>query len=272
MTGGLTFPDIDPVLFQIGPFAIRWYALAYIAGLILAWRYCRWLTTQPPNRMKPLDFDDFLVWATLGVVLGGRLGYVLFYKPGYYLAHPLDVFVIWEGGMSFHGGLLGVLLAIGLFARNRGVHYFTLSDMVGAATPIGLCLGRIANFINSELYGRAADPQSVPWAMIFPTDPASTPRHPSQIYEAILEGLVLFLILFVLVRLGALKRTGAISGCFMMGYGTARFIVEYFREPDAHLGFIIPGISMGQILSLPMVLIGIGILVWSLRGPAAGKA
>ena len=263
----LQHPDFDPVAFSIWIFDIRWYALAYITGLVLAWLYCRWMSGLPPQRLKPVDFDDFLLWATLGVVLGGRLGYVLFYKPEYYLQNPLEVFFIWHGGMSFHGGLLGVLAAIGLFARNRGVGYFTLSDIIGAATPIGLCLGRIANFINGELYGRTADPDTVPWAMVF-RNGGPIARHPSQIYEALLEGLLLFVVLHFMVRRGALQRRGLLSGAFMIGYGLARIVAELFREPDAFLQFVLPGITMGQVLSFPMVLIGIGVTLWALRRKA----
>ena len=262
----LQFPNFDDVAFSIWIFDIRWYALAYIAGLLLAWLYCRWMTRLQPQRLKPVDFDDFLLWATLGVVLGGRLGYVLFYKPGYYLQNPLEILVIWQGGMSFHGGMLGVLAAILLFTRSRGVSYFTLSDIVGAATPIGLFLGRIANFINGELFGRPADASAVPWAMIFPHPEAGPiPRHPSQIYEALLEGLLLFLVLYIMVRRGALQRTGLISGVFMMGYAVTRSTAELFREPDSYLGFIVQGLTMGQLLSLPMFLVGLWVTIWALR-------
>ncbi len=262
MFAALTFPAFDPVALQIGPFALRWYALAYIAGIVLAWRYCRWLAKRPPAALSPDAFDDFLLWGTLGVVLGGRLGYVLFYKPSYYLANPLEILMLWQGGMSFHGGLLGVVVAIGLFARQRKVSYFTVSDILACATPIGLGLGRIANFINGELYGRTADPDVFPWAMIFPGG-GPLPRHPSQLYEALLEGLVLFLALFVLMRRGALLKTGYLTGAFMIGYALARIFVEFFREPDLHLGFILPGVSMGQILTLPMLLIGIAAVLWA---------
>ena len=268
MTFAIPFPAIDPVLIEIGPFAIRWYALAYIAGLVLAWRYCRWMTGLPPNKLTPVAFDDFLLWATLGVVLGGRLGYVIFYKPGYFLYHPEEILFVWQGGMSFHGGLLGVLFAILLFARKQGVSYFTLADIVGAATPIGLGLGRVANFINGELYGRTTN---VPWAMIFPTG-GPEPRHPSQLYQAALEGLILFLVLYVMVRRGALQRTGLISGCFMIGYALSRIIAEFFREPDEHLGFILGPITMGQILSLPMLIVGLIILAWAYRQPKDAAA
>ena len=260
----LKYPDFNPVAFSIWIFDVRWYALAYITGLVLAWIYCRWMAKLPPRLLKPVDFDDFLLWATLGVVLGGRLGYVLFYKPEYYLSNPLEIAFIWHGGMSFHGGLLGVLVAIGLFARSRHVSYFTLSDIIGAATPIGLCLGRIANFINGELFGRIADANLVPWAMVFPQG-GPFPRHPSQLYEALLEGVVLFIVLHIMVRKGALERTGLVSGSFMIGYGLARIVAEFFRQPDDFLNFVLPGITMGQVLSAPMVLIGIGVTVWALR-------
>lgn len=263
----LQHPDFDPVAFSIWIFDVRWYALAYIAGLLLAWGYCRWMSKLPPQRLKPIDFDDFLLWATLGVVLGGRLGYVLFYKPDYYLANPMEVVFIWRGGMSFHGGLLGVLTAIWLFARSRGVSYFTLSDIVGAATPIGLCLGRIANFINGELYGRTTDSTVVPWAMVFPQG-GPIARHPSQLYESLLEGVLLFVVLYIMVRRGALERTGLVSGAFMIGYGIARIVAEFFREPDPFLSFVLPGTTMGQLLSLPMVLVGIGLTLWALRRKA----
>ena len=261
MIAALTFPEIDPVIVSFGPFAIRWYALAYIAGLLIAWRYCRWLTARPPARLSADAFDDFLFWATLGVVLGGRLGYVLFYKPGYYLFNPEEIVFVWQGGMSFHGGLIGVLAAIVFFARKQGVHVFTLADIVGCAAPIGLFLGRIANFINGELFGRATD---APWGMAFPNG-GPLPRHPSQLYEAALEGLVLFIVLHVMARAGALERGGLISGAFLAGYGLARFVVEVFREPDRHLGFLFGGATMGQLLSIPMILAGVAIMVWARR-------
>ena len=261
---GLTFPSIDPVAFEIGPIAIRWYALSYIVGILLAWAYCRQLTKLPPRYLSVQAFDDLVAWTVLGIVLGGRLGYVLFYKPLFYLSHPLEALQIWEGGMSFHGGLIGVLLALFLFARKRAIPYFALTDIVGAAAPIGLFLGRIANFINGELFGRVTDAQSVPWAMVFPHG-GPQPRHPSQLYEAGLEGLALFLLLWIMIRRGALERTGMISGVFMLGYGSARFLVEFFREPDQNIA-LPPGIfSMGQLLSLPMALIGLALLIWALR-------
>ncbi len=262
MSWAVIVHDFDSVIFQIGPFALRWYALAYIGGLLLGWRYCRWLTALPPRLVTPLAFDDFLVWATLGVVLGGRVGYILFYKPIHYLSHPLDALMIWQGGMSFHGGMLGVLVAMILFARRRGLPLVGLADIVVCAAPIGLFFGRIANFINGELFGRPADPSQVPWAFLFyeGEDQTPVPRHPSQLYEAALEGLVLFLLLLVVVRRGGLERLGLTSGLFLIGYGAARIAAEFFRQPDQHLDFILPGISMGQVLSLPMILAGLAII------------
>jgi phosphatidylglycerol:prolipoprotein diacylglycerol transferase len=260
----ISFPRIDPVAISFGPFAIRWYALAYIGGLLVAWRYCRWLTTRPPREVDADAFDDFLLWATLGILLGGRLGYVLFYKPGFYLENPAEILLIWQGGMSFHGGLLGVAVAEIAFARRRGIPLLALTDIVAAAAPIGLFLGRIANFVNGELVGR---PSEVPWAMVFPHAGPLT-RHPSQLYEAGLEGLVLFLALFVLVRLRALERSGALTGAFLMGYALARMVAELFREPDAHLGFLTGSVTMGQVLSLPMLLIGLGLVIWARRARA----
>ncbi len=259
----LAFPAIDPVIVAIGPFAIRWYALAYIAGIVLGWRYALHLVRRPPQFMDAVAMDDFVVWATLGVIVGGRLGYVLFYKPGYYLFHPEEIVFVWRGGMSFHGGLIGVVLAIVLFARRRGLSLFALGDVVAAATPIGLFFGRIANFINGELWGRPSD---VAWAMVFPGDVNRLPRHPSQLYEAAFEGLALFLFLFWLARRPALReRPGRLGGWFLVGYALARMSGELFREPDAHLGFIVAGVTMGQLLSLPMLLVGIWLIASSAR-------
>jgi phosphatidylglycerol:prolipoprotein diacylglycerol transferase len=261
MIGVLNFPAIDPVLISIGPFAIRWYALAYIGGLLIAWRYCRWLAARPPQSVSADAFDDFLLWATLGVLLGGRLGYVLFYKPDFYLAHPQEILFIWQGGMSFHGGLLGMIAAEVMFARRRGLPVLALADIVAAAAPIGLFLGRIANFINGELFGR---PSEVPWAMVFPRG-GPQPRHPSQLYEAAIEGLVLLLVLHLMVRARALERRGMLAGAFLIGYAVARMLAEVFREPDAHLGFLLGGTTMGQWLSLPLLLAGLALVVWAWR-------
>ncbi|MEK7244791.1 MAG: prolipoprotein diacylglyceryl transferase [Pseudomonadota bacterium] len=257
MLYALPFPAIDPVLVSLGPFVIRWYALAYIAGLLFGWRYMRALTAKPPVAAAPEDVDDFLVWATLGVVLGGRLGYVLFYRPGYYLANPVEIFAVWQGGMSFHGGILGVTVAGFAFVRRRGLAALPFADRLACAAPLGLFLGRLANFINSELWGRTAD---VPWAMVFPRG-GLLPRHPSQLYQAVLEGLLLFAVLHVLQRRESLRaRPGLLTGVFIAGYGLARIVGEMFREPDAHIGFLALGTTWGQWLSLPMLAIG-GVLI-----------
>ena len=263
-TFAIAFPAIDPVLIEIGPFAIRWYALAYIGGLLLGWLFLRWLVQRPGWRLTLIDLDDLLLYVTLGVVLGGRLGYVLFYKPALYFSHPGKIFAVWEGGMSFHGGLCGVLVAMALFAWRRGIPFLEVGDAVAAAVPIGLFFGRISNFINGELFGRASD---VPWAMVFPHG-GPEPRHPSQLYEAALEGLLLFLIIYWFARRPRLPETaGKIGGIFLLGYGVARSFVELFREPDDHLGFLLGGnVTMGQILSLPMILIGLFLLMRSHAG------
>jgi phosphatidylglycerol:prolipoprotein diacylglycerol transferase len=249
----IPYPVIDPVIVSIGPLAIRWYALAYIAGLILGWRYCLAIARQPPQIARVQDIDDFLVWATLGVVLGGRIGYVLFYNFAAYADHPLEAFALWHGGMSFHGGMLGVIAAIILFCRQRKISLLGFADIIACAVPIGLFFGRIANFINAELWGRKTD---VPWAMVFPTDPDHAPRHPSQLYEAFLEGVVLFTVLYVLRRFGARLRPGTLCGVFLIGYALARMIAELFRQPDAQLGFLFFGVTMGQLLSAPLVIVG----------------
>lgn len=267
----LPFPAIDPVLIELGPFAIRWYALAYIAGILLGWRYMRRLVANDrlwgaTPRPQQIDIDDFVIWATLGIILGGRIGYVLFYSLEFYLLHPEEILAVWSGGMSFHGGFLGVVVAMVIFARRRGLSVLTFFDLSGAAAPIGLFFGRIANFINGELWGRPTD---VPWAMVFPTG-GDEPRHPSQLYEAALEGVVLFLLVRLAThRYGSLKRPGLTAGLFAAGYGLARFTVEFFRMPDAHIGFLAGGLTMGMLLSLPMILAGLGLALWALRGPRA---
>jgi phosphatidylglycerol:prolipoprotein diacylglycerol transferase len=259
MLFAVPFPLIDPVLVQLGPFAIRWYALAYVVGILLGWRYTRALVARGDNPVTPDMLDDFVTWAVLGIVLGGRLGYVLFYQPVFYAQHPAQIIAVWHGGMSFHGGLIGMILAMALFARRRGLRFFHLTDVVAAATPIGLFFGRLANFINGELFGRPSD---VPWAMVFPTDPEHLPRHPSQLYEAGLEGLLLFAILAVATwRFRALRRPGLVSGLFLIGYALCRMAVEFFREPDPQLGYLMGGITMGQLLSLPMLAFGIA-FIW----------
>ena len=258
----LLFPQFDPVLVQIGPFGIRWYALAYIAGIVLGWRLLRHLVAQAPAVTTAVQADDFVTWATLGDVLGGRLGYVLFYQPGLYFSHPAMIFAVWEGGMSFHGGALGVTVAILWFCRRNAIPLLGFADRVAVCVPIGLGLGRIANFVNGELWGREA-PDWLPWAMIFPNG-GPVPRHPSQLYEALLEGLVLFLVMFVLSRQERLRaRFGWLTGAFLVGYGIARTTGEFFREPDLFLGYLIGGVTMGQLLCIPMLLAGFWLILRS---------
>ncbi|MEJ0078149.1 MAG: prolipoprotein diacylglyceryl transferase [Alphaproteobacteria bacterium] len=264
----LPFPNFDPVLIHLGPFAIRWYALSYIAGILLGWLYARAIIrTQRfwggPAPMTATDFDDFIVWVTLGIILGGRLGYVLFYNPDYFAAHPLESFELWKGGMSFHGGFTGCVLAVILFAKSRGLPVFSLGDVTCAVGPIGVLLGRLANFVNGELWGRASD---APWAMVFPSG-GPLPRHPSQLYEATIEGLGLLLLLAICIRMGALKRPGLIIGIFAVSYAVARSFCELFREPDAQLGFLWGGLTMGMLLSVPLLLFGIVMIVIALKRP-----
>ena len=269
----LSFPGFDPVLVRIGPFAIRWYALAYICGILIGWAYARaivaskrvWDGRAP---MTGLDLDDFLIWITLGIILGGRAGYVLFYNFRYFAAHPFEIMQLWKGGMSFHGGFIGCILAVMMFAHRRNIPLLSLGDVVCAVAPIGLFLVRIANFINGELWGRPTD---VPWAMVFPGG-GDVPRHPSQLYEAALEGLLLTAVLGLMVRFGALKRPGLIVGAFAVGYGLARCFAELFREPDPQLGFLWGQLTMGMLLSLPMILGGLALIIVVLqRTPATGR-
>ncbi|WP_299641570.1 prolipoprotein diacylglyceryl transferase [uncultured Ruegeria sp.] len=281
----LNFPDLSPELFSISlfgmEFALRWYALAYIAGILIAWRLAvvalrrpaLWPADGPP--MKPDQLEDLVTWIILGVILGGRLGFVLFYQPGYYLSHPFEILKVWQGGMAFHGGLLGVILASYLFARRHRIPTLSLGDLVAYTVPPGLLLGRLANFVNAELWGRPSD---LPWAVIFPGSAAQDcpgvvagmcARHPSQLYEAALEGVLLgALLLWLVYRRGAFHKPGFVMGLFLVGYGASRFIVEFFRQPDAQ--FVSPGnpmglalhvggygLTMGQILSLPMIALGL---------------
>ena len=262
----------DPVAFEIGPFlgigpfAIRWYALAYIVSLLIGWRYCLWHAKRTPRLVSRDQLDDFFVWAILGVVLGGRIGFILFYDLGQYLQNPVSMLKVWEGGMSFHGGLIGVILAMILFTRVRKLTFFSLADIIATATPIGLFFGRLANFRNGELYGRITD---VPWAMRFPGDPANL-RHPSQLYEAGLEGLILFAVLFLLSCSDAVRRkVGTLSGVFLVGYSLSRIIVELVREPDPQLATLPQEtfLSMGQWLSIPMLLYGLYVIATAKRVP-----
>src|SRR5882757_9129090 len=265
-TALIPFPSFDPVLVSIGPFAIRWYALAYICGILLGWVYARAIIANEkfwggPAPLTVADYDDFILWVTLGIILGGRTGYVLFYNGAYFAEHPLEVFKLWNGGMSFHGGFLGCVLAVVLFARLRGISWLSLGDITCAVAPIGLFLGRLANFVNAELWGRTTD---VPWAMVFP-GAGPLPRHPSQLYEALLEGLVLLAVLAFIMRAGALRRPGTVIGTFAFGYGMARFFCEFFREPDPQLGFLWGGLTMGMLLSVPMIIAGAIIIVVAWR-------
>ncbi|MFV0358325.1 prolipoprotein diacylglyceryl transferase [Tropicimonas sp.] len=304
----IPFPELNPELFSFSifgmDFALRWYALAYIAGLLLGWwmlvrllkRPALWPANRPP--MRPGQVEDLLTWIILGVVIGGRLGFVLFYMPGYYLTRPLQIFAVWEGGMSFHGGLLGVVIATWLYAGRHDIPRLSMADALAIATPPGLFFGRLANFVNSELWGRASD---APWAMKFPTmcrDPLvqgcaqvgewfylgdEVPRHPSQLYEATLEGLLLgAALLWLALRGGGLKKPGLIAGVFFAGYGLSRFVVEYFRQPDSQfaspdnpVGFVIHGgpvgLTMGQMLSLPMIALGLALIWRAFRRAAAAS-
>ncbi|HWG06124.1 MAG TPA: prolipoprotein diacylglyceryl transferase [Beijerinckiaceae bacterium] len=266
----IAYPVINPVLVQIGPFPIRWYALAYIAGLVIGWVYMRGLVRREnlwkgAPRPSAASLDDLLVYAAIGVVFGGRLGYILFYNFDFYAANPLQALVLWEGGMSFHGGLIGAALAVAFFARRNKYSLLTVFDLCSAVVPIGLFLGRLANFIKPELWGRPTD---VPWAMVFP-GAGPLPRHPSQLYEAGLEGLVLFIVLALVVRVGGFQRPGLVTGIFAIGYGAARIFCEFFREPDPQLGFLFGGATMGMLLSLPVIAAGVVFLILS-RKRAAG--
>jgi phosphatidylglycerol:prolipoprotein diacylglycerol transferase len=256
----LQFPDIDPIALRLGPVVIRWYALSYIAGLTGGWRYLLWLARKSHAKISALQIDDFLVWATLGTVIGGRLGYVLFYKPGFYFADPLQILYLWHGGMSFHGGALGVIAALILYCRRSKIDLLEFGDLLCCVVPLGLFFGRVANFINGELWGRVTD-ASVPWAMAFP-NAGPDPRHPSQLYEAGLEGLTLLVILHLLWRVEAIRlRRGTLSGVLLLGYGIARAFVEFFRQPDDFLGFLWGGATMGQLLSVPLMIAGLILIV-----------
>ncbi len=264
----LVYPSIDPIALSIGPFAIRWYGLAYVAGILLGWRWGVFLIKRYKIALGEKIFSDYIPWAALGIVGGGRLGHVIFYQPAYYLNHPLEIFYIWHPGMSFHGGLLGVLVATFFYTKNHKLSLKPFLDLLAVCAPLGLFFGRLANFINGELIGR---PSSVPWAMIFPeTD--GLPRHPSQLYEAALEGILLFIALNMLYMKSnwRQKYEGASAGLFALSYGLARIGVECFREPDAHLGYIATHFTYGQLYSLPLVFLGLTILwqvPWTQNSP-----
>lgn len=250
----IQFPNINPVLLSVGPFSIRWYSLAYVTGLMTGWYIFKRLIASGRLNITIKQLDDLLMWMVLGVVLGGRLGYILFYQPSYYLSNPLEVFAVWHGGMSFHGGMIGAISAVFICCRRNKLAFWPVMDAAALVAPIGLGLGRIANFINGELYGRVTD---VPWAMIFPNSDGQ-PRHPSQLYQAGMEGILLGLFLFLIFR--RQPRPSVTSGCFLIGYAILRATGELFREPDSFLGYFPGGVTMGQLLCLPMLLLGLFIV------------
>ncbi|MCW2272706.1 prolipoprotein diacylglyceryl transferase [Rhodoblastus acidophilus] len=262
----LPYPVIDPVMVQLGPLPIRWYALSYIVSLVIGWLIARKLVQRDAlwggvARPRAENLDDLLVYVALGAVLGGRLFYVLFYNFSYFLANPLDIPAVWQGGMSFHGGMTGAALGAFVFARREKVLFLSVGDLVCSVAPIGLFLGRIANFIKPELWGRPTD---APWAMVFP-GAGPDPRHPSQLYEAGLEGIALGLLMLVAARSGAFRRPGLASGLFLIGYAAARIFCEFFREPDPQLGFLFGGATMGMLLSAPLALVGGALVIFALR-------
>jgi len=274
----LVHPQFDPVAFSLGPIAVRWYGLMYLVGFALFWWLGRLRAQDSWRAMSRQDVEDLLFFGVLGVIIGGRLGYVLFYKPGYYLEHPLEALMIWKGGMASHGGIIGVIVVMWLFARTRAKSFLQVADFVVPLVPLGLAAGRLGNFINGELWGRAADPTVWPWAMVFPQAGDGLPRHPSQLYQFALEGLLLFVLLWWYSRKP--RPAGCVGSMFLIGYGVLRFIAEFGREPDAFLGLLALRLSMGQWLSVPMIVAGIALFVYfhSLRPavasapPASGKA
>ena len=272
----LTYPHIDPVALQIGPLAIHWYGLTYLAAFglyyFLATRRLRhppFAAITGPGAWSRKDLEDMLFLGVMGTVIGGRLGYCLFYKPGYYATHPLEIFAVWQGGMAFHGGLLGVIASQVWFARSRGKPFWQVMDFVAPCVPPGLAAGRVGNFINGELWGRFSDP-ALPWGMVFPQSGSMLPRHPSQIYQFLLEGLLLFVLLWLYARRE--HKRAQVSAMFLIGYGVLRFVAEFFREPDNFLGLLALGMSMGQWLCVPMVLAGIGLYLWADRRRAPQTA
>ena len=271
----LMYPQIDPVAVRLGPLAVHWYGITYLVAFgLFYWLATLRLRHQPyasitrPAPWTRRDVEDLLFYGVLGVIVGGRLGYVLFYKPAYYATHPLEIFAVWQGGMSFHGGMLGVILAMMWWARSRGRPWLQVTDFIAPCVPVGLASGRIGNFINGELWGRVADP-SLPWGMVFP-GAGPLPRHPSQIYQFLGEGLLLFVLLWLYARQP--RKTGQVSGAFLFGYGVLRFVAEYFREPDAFLGLQALGLSRGQWLCVPMILAGAALWAWASRRRDAALA
>lgn len=257
-------PNFDPIAFSIGPLAVHWYGLMYLLGFAAFWMLGRVRAKDAWRNMTVADLEDLLFFGVMGVILGGRLGFCLFYQPEWFLTHPLDVFKVWQGGMSAHGGIIGCIIAIALFARLRQKSFFTVADFVAPLVAPGLMFGRFGNFINGELWGRAADPD-LPWAMIFQNSGSLIARHPSQLYEALLEGVVLFTLVWSYSAKP--KKTGSVGALFCMGYGIARFIVEYFREPDSYLGLGLFGLSRGQWLSLPVLALGLVVWIWAQKRP-----
>lgn len=267
----MPFPDINPIAFEVGPFVVRWYALAYLGGVLLGAAYGTtllarhglWKDNRPP--FAPGAIWDFAFWAVIGIIVGGRIGYVLFYNLPDFVAHPAEIIAVWDGGMSFHGGLVGIMVAMGLFTRFKGGRILSSMDLLGAIGTIGLFLGRIANFINAELYGA---PTTLPWGVVFPTDPDGIPRHPSQLYEAALEGILLFVVVRIAIhRFGALRKPGLVAGIFGVGYALSRIFVEFFRLPDIQLGYLLGTgwLTMGMVLSLPILAAGIALIIYAER-------
>jgi phosphatidylglycerol:prolipoprotein diacylglycerol transferase len=265
----LVHPQFDPVAVQLGPVAIHWYGLMYLVAFVQILLLGRWaMKHRPWTGWDAKMLDDVLFYGVIGVIVGGRLGYVLFYKPGEYLANPVDIFKVWEGGMSFHGGFLGVIVALALFAHVHRLRWLAVTDFIAPLVPLGLAAGRLGNFINGELWGRATD---LPWGMVFPqAHDGGIARHPSQLYQLAGEGLLLFAVLWMYSKKP--RPVGAVSGVFLIGYGSLRFLAEFAREPDDFLGLLGLGLSMGQWLSLPMVVAGVAMLVWAQRKPAASRA
>ena len=260
-SGAIILPEFNKFAFQFGGFGIRWYAIAYLVGLLAGWYLLRREASQVGSPLRLETIDNLLNYVLFGVIVGGRLGYILFYNSAYYLAHPLAMLRIWEGGMAFHGALLGVAIAILIMAKRNHLPFFLLTDRIALVVPIGLFFGRLSNFINGELYGRAT---TLPWAMVFPNSDGQ-PRHPSQLYEAGLEGLLLGMIMLILWRRGWLQQHGRVTGMLLAGYGVARSMIEFVREPDAQIGLLLDSVSMGQLLSVPMIIIGVYLIV---RKPA----
>ncbi len=266
----LVHPQFDPIAFSLGPLAVRWYGLSYLLAFAMFFVLASWRVKRAPYAQagwSRRDVEDLLFYGVLGVVIGGRLGYTLFYKTGYYLSHPLEIFMVWQGGMAFHGGLLGVIGALWLWSRRRGRPFWQTMDLVAPGVPIGIAAVRVANFVNGELWGRAADP-SLPWAMVFPQSGSDIARHPSQLYQAALEGLLLFVLLWWYAQKP--RATGRVAAVFLMGYGALRFVAEFFREPDGFLGLLALNMSMGQWLCLPMVLGGAALWWWFGQRAARG--